>query len=107
MMNSTLRVAMTDPSEPVPEPTNLRVLRLLVTVLTAVMIGGVVVVVGLLVTRLSGKSLPLPETLTLPDGATAKALTVSDDWYAVVTDSDQILIFDRVTGNLRQTLVIE
>ena len=73
------------------------------------MIGGVVTVVSLLVIRLNAApaALPLPEQITLPDGAVATAFTVGSDWYAVVTQTDEILIFDQATGTLRQTIVLE
>ncbi|MEO0751304.1 MAG: DUF6476 family protein, partial [Pseudomonadota bacterium] len=35
------------------------------------------------------------------------AFTQGDDWYAVVTEDDQILIFDRDSGTLRQTITVE
>ncbi|WP_299146524.1 DUF6476 family protein [uncultured Tateyamaria sp.] len=91
------------------EPANLAFLRRLVTVLTIIMIGGVVTVVALLVIRLNAgpAPLPLPEQVTLPGGATATAFTVGSDWFAVVTEDDQILIFDQVTGTLRNTLTID
>ncbi|WP_299297211.1 DUF6476 family protein [uncultured Tateyamaria sp.] len=91
------------------EPANLAFLRRLVTVLTIIMIGGVVTVVALLVIRLNAgpAPLPLPEKVTLPGGATATAFTVGSDWFAVVTEDDQILIFDQVTGTLRNTLTID
>lgn len=79
----------------------------MVTVLTAVMIFGVVVVIGLLVTRLSRDTPVLPSEIALPDGAKATAFTQSADWYAVVTDQDQILIFDRMTGALKQTVDVD
>ncbi len=79
----------------------------MVTVLTAVMIVGVVVVIGLLVTRLSSDTPVLPSEITLPDGATGTAFTQGGDWYAVVTDKNEILIFDRLTGALRQTIAIK
>ena len=88
------------------EPANLRFLRRLVTVLTAVMICGVVLVVGLLVTRLNRSAPPLPDQIVLPEGVTARAFTQGPDWYAIVTEDDQILIFDRLTGALRQTVRI-
>jgi hypothetical protein len=97
---------MDDPIE-IVEPANLRFLRRMVTVLTAVMICGVLVVTTLLVTRLSGKRPALPEIITLPDGKTASTFTQGDDWYAVVTTDNQILIFDRLSGNLRQTILLE
>lgn len=98
-----------DPNEAPVEPANLRFLRRLVTVLTAIMICGVVTVVGLLVIRLNADPAPLalPDRVTLPDGTTATAFTVGSDWFAVVTTGDEILIFDQVTGTLRQTVAIE
>jgi hypothetical protein len=94
---------MTDPSE----PPNIKFLRRLVTVLTATMIFGLLVVIGLLVIRFSGKAPDLPDVITLPDGETAVAFTQGADWYAIVTQANQILIFDRTTGALRQTVEIE
>jgi hypothetical protein len=81
----------------------------LVTVLTAVMILGLVTVVALLVIRLQAPApaaLPLPETIALPEGTRATAFTQGRDWYAVVTEGDEILIFDRTTGALRQRVEI-
>ena len=91
------------------EPANLRFLRRLVTVLTVIMIAGVVTVVALLVIRLNADPapIPLPDQVTLPDGTTATAFTVGSDWFAVVTEADDILIFDQVTGTLRQTITLE
>jgi hypothetical protein len=71
------------------------------------MIAGVIAIVALLVTRLQGGgALPLPESITLPDGAKAQAVTAGDDWYAVVTMDNRILIFDRLTGELRQEVTV-
>lgn len=89
------------------EPANLRFLRRLVTVLTAVMICGVLVVIGLLVTRLRDRGPVLPDAITLPAEAEATAFTQGEGWYAIVTAQDEILIYDRLTGKLRQTLKIE
>jgi hypothetical protein len=100
---------MDQPPIPEAEARNLRFLRRLVTLLTAVMILGLVTVVALLVIRLQAPapaSLPLPEAIALPEGATARAFTQGTDWYAVVTDGDEILIFDRATGALRQRVAI-
>ena len=79
------------------------------TVLTAVMICGLLVIIGLFVTRLGTATapLPLPDTITLPEGVKAQAFTQGIDWYGVVTTDDQILIYDRITGKLRQTVVVE
>ena len=97
---------MDDPIEPL-EPANLRFLRRLVTVLTAVMICGLLVIIGLFVTRLGSTPQVAPEEIVLPEGATARAFTTGSDWYAVVTTADEILIYSRATGELRQRVVIE
>lgn len=96
-----------DPEEQLPEPPNLRFLRLLVTVLTGVMILGLITLLGLVVIRNTTARAPLPDVITLPDGTTASAYTQGPDWYAVVTDENRILIFDRASGELRQTIRIE
>jgi hypothetical protein len=102
---------MSDPdpdSGPGPvEPANLRFLRRLVTLLTAVMICGVLVVIGLLVTRLNRDLPPLPERISLPEGVRAQAVTQGAGWYAVVTSDNRILIFDSLSGALRQTVEID
>ena len=88
-------------------PPGLRFLKTLVIVLTLSMIAGVITIVALLVTRLQGGgALPMPQTITLPDGARAQAVTAGSDWYAVVTTDNRILIFDRLTGRLRQEVAI-
>lgn len=72
--------------------------------LTLSMIGAVITVVWLLVTRmpqvLSGPP-RLPETVVLPADETAAAVTFGPHWYAVVTAKGRILIYSE-TGKLRQ-----
>ena len=75
--------------------------------LTAVMIGGVLVTFALIVIRLSDRTPTLPDQVELPDGAKAQAVTIGNNWYAVVTDDNRILIFDKTTGRQRQEVVIE
>ena len=70
------------------------------------MILGFLVLIAALVIRLNADPLPLPDRITLPEGVTALAFTQGTDWFAVVTDADTILIFDRATGTLRQSLEI-
>ena len=70
------------------------------------MIGGLVVVVGLLVTRFYSAGPEMPDSIELPDGSEATAFTRGDTWYAVVTADNQILIFDAMTGQLKQTIDI-
>lgn len=77
------------------------------TVLTIVMIGGLLVIVALFVIRFSTGAPVMPEQITLPDGSVAESFTVSRDWYGVVVNGGtQILIFDRPSGRLRQTIEI-
>jgi len=93
---------------PDPDPLNLRVLRILVTVLTVTMIVGLITVVVTFVTRFPDAApVALPDTVTLPEGQVARAVTFGPDWYGVVTETDQILIFDRADGALRQTVQID
>ena len=75
--------------------------------LTAVMIGGVLVTFALIVIRLSDRTPTLPNQVELPDGARAQAVTIGNNWYAVVTDDNRILIFDKTTGRQRQEIIIE
>ncbi len=79
------------------------------TVLLVVMIVGFVALILTLVMRLRSDSpvLPLPSSITLPDGSVAETFTQGVDWYAVVTTDGRVLIFDRATGDLRQTMEIE
>jgi hypothetical protein len=96
---------------PVPEtlPPGLRFLKALVIVLTLTMIGGVITVVAVIVTRMPQAMQPLPkmpDVISLPDGTRAAAFTQGPEWYAVVTADNRILIFDRRTGALRQSVEI-
>jgi hypothetical protein len=97
-----------DPEFPAEEPANLKFLRRLVTTLTATMIVGLVVMITLVVIRLntSAPDLALPDYITLPDGTRATAFTQAPNWYAVVTDDDKILIFDRDSGELTQEIPV-
>lgn len=71
------------------------------------MIVGLVLVVSLIVIRLNGDGPTMPSQITLPKGVDATALTIGQGWWAVVTDDNRILIYDQVTGALRQTVQID
>lgn len=72
------------------------------------MILGLLVIVGLLVTRFRAPPLPdLPAAITLPEGARATGFTQGRDWFAIVTDDGRILIYDRAGGTLRQEVVLD
>lgn len=72
------------------------------------MIFGLLTIVALLVIRFSSDPAPLalPDSITLPDGTSAQAFTMGADWYAVVTQDDRILIFDRASGALRKSITL-
>ncbi|WP_138933592.1 DUF6476 family protein [Roseovarius arcticus] len=97
-----------DPQMQPVDPAMVRYLRVLVTALSATMIIGFIIIVALFVTRFAGApDVALPDAIALPDGAKAEAFTQGRDWYAVVTEADNILIYDRLTGQLRQTVRID
>lgn len=97
-----------DPETQPVDAGTVKYLRILVTVLTATMVLGFIIIVVLFVIRFSDAFGPeLPDVITLPDGTTPTAFTKGPDWYAVVTSANEILIFDLDTGELRQTIEIE
>lgn len=99
---------MTDAPDAQGLPPSLRFLKWLVILLTLTMIGSVITVVGLLVTRMP-RAFPatpeLPAQIALPAGATARAVTFGEGWIAVVTDTDRILIF-APDGRLAQDIAV-
>ena len=104
---------MSDPVTPdAPDaalPPSLRLLKWLVIILTLTMIGGVITVVALIVTRMPQamvRTTPtVPAELELPAGATAAAVTFGTGWTAVVTTDDRILVFDE-NGRLLQEVAV-
>lgn len=83
-----------------PEAGNLRFLRRMVTVLTAIMIVGVLTVVVLLVIRLgAAPKLAIPDHIDLPAGAEAIAVTRTTDALIVLTADGRVLQYDN-TGKL-------
>ncbi|MEQ8365179.1 MAG: DUF6476 family protein [Roseicyclus sp.] len=92
----------TPPETPIPEdalPPSLKRLRLLVTVLTVVMIAGVITIIALLVIRLSADTRVVvvdPAGFSTPDGVGTlgysvvggRAVLVGDDGVIRVYDSD-------------------
>lgn len=92
---------------PIPEEQAqiVRYLKWLVTALSVTMIAGVIVLVTVIVMRFNAEgTLPLPDAVTLPDGARATAITRGPDWLGVVTDDDRILIYDLDGTTLRQEI---
>jgi hypothetical protein len=91
-----------------PDDRTLRYLKALVTILTVTMILGFLTIVALFVMRFAEMNrVELPDEITLPDGAVATAFTRGKGWFAVVTEDDEILVYNRATGNLLQRVRIE
>jgi hypothetical protein len=107
MVTRMTETGMDDDPIPEADERNLRFLRRLVTVLTATMILGVLAIVILLVIRLQAPSGPyVPDAIELPAGATATAYTQGTGWIAIVTDSNEILIYDPYGHDLVQRIPI-
>ncbi|MEL6607856.1 MAG: DUF6476 family protein [Pseudomonadota bacterium] len=92
-----------------PEPANLRFLRRLVTVLTMVMIVGVIAIVALLVIRLSqpARMVPIPAQIALPEGTRVVAITQTAQNVLVVTEGQNLLIFDASGTELLQAVPLD
>ena len=90
-------------------PPELRFLKLLVTVLTAVMIAGVITIVALLVIRLQAAPEPVlvtPERFSLPGGVVPVGLSLLGTDTIVIGDDGVIRVFDSASGELRQEIAI-
>ena len=99
---------MDDPSEFSVEPTNLKLLRRLVTTLLAVMIIGFITLIFMFVMRFQSNNQTFKlNDITLPIGTSATAYTQGDDWYAIVDDANKLLIFNKVDNTIRQTINIK
>ena len=92
----------TDPQHKVPY---LDFLRRLVTLLSATMILGMIILIILFVIRFQQDKLSVPQEIILPSGVTPIAFTQTHDWYAVVTQKNKILLFTP-KGKLFQTVEI-
>jgi len=92
------------PETPDPEvelPPSLTLLRRLVTLLTAVMVVGVLTIVGLLVIRLTTDTAPVlvtPEAYSLPTGVAPVGYSVVDGQAVIIGDDGVIRVFDATTG---------
>ncbi|HEU0222939.1 MAG TPA: DUF6476 family protein [Paracoccaceae bacterium] len=110
-----------DQTDPLPrdmdapaEPPRLRLLRRLVTALTAFLILAVITIVALLAIRLLAAPqtvrLALPETILLPAGERAEAATIGRDWVLIVTRDgagrERVRLFDAATGAPREVVEI-
>jgi len=87
-------------------PQNLRFLQRLVTLLTVSMITGIIIIVALLAVKLRTESINFPQTVILPDGTKPIAFTQTKDWYSIITDADEVLIFKN-DGTLINSILIQ
>ena len=91
------------PDTPALTP-GLKFLKALVILLMVTMIGGVITITAVLVTRMpDGNTIPLPENLTLPKGAVAQSVTLGPDYIVITTADARILVFNR-DGTFRKEL---
>jgi hypothetical protein len=102
---------MPDMDQDPPLPGSLRVLKWLVILLTLSMIGGVITIVAVIVTRMPAALVgtpDLPAALTLPEGLSAGAVTFGQGFVAVVAngaDGQRILVY-APDGRLRQDVAV-
>ena len=57
------------------------------------MIVGILIIVTLLVIKIRSEDLNFPSNLLLPGGTKPVAFTQTKDWYSVVTEDNDILIY--------------
>ena len=70
------------------------------------MIGGILIIATLLAFKLRSESINFPQTLILPDGTKPIAFTQTKDWYSVITEADQILIYKN-DGTLIRSIAVQ
>ncbi|WBU64471.1 DUF6476 family protein [Paracoccus aerodenitrificans] len=89
---------------PVP---HLLFLKLMVGGLSVAMVLGLAVIVVILWIRLSEPPLPeLPASVELPANTSAEAVTFAGNRLIVLTDRDEVLIYD-ADGSLQQTITLD
>ena len=94
------------PNANIQLPRNLRFLQRLVTLLTVSMIGGILIITALLAFKLRSESINFPQTLVLPDGTKPIAFTQTKDWYSIITEANEILIYKN-DGTLIRSIKVQ
>ena len=93
------------------EPKNLKLLRILVTVLTITMIVGIITLVFLIVIKVQSLnnfvSIDIPKEIILPKITIIRSFTAGTNRHAIVTESDEILIYDSLTNKLLRAIQIK
>ena len=87
-------------------PRNLRFLQRLVTLLTVSMILGILTIAALLAFKLRSENINFPQTLTLPDGTKPIAFTQTKDWYSIISETNEILIYKN-DGTLIRSIAVQ
>ena len=87
-------------------PRNLRFLQRLVTLLSISMIVGILTIAALLAFKLLSGNINFPQTLTLPDGTKPIAFTQTKDWYSIISETNEILIYKN-DGTLIKSITIQ
>ena len=95
------------PNANIQLPRNLRFLQRLVTLLTVSMILGILTIAALLAFKLRSENINFPQALTLPDGTKPIAFTQTEDWYSVVTEANEILIYKNDGTLIRSITVLD
>ena len=87
-------------------PRNLRFLQRLVTLLTVSMIVGILTIAALRAFKLRSENINFPQTLTLPDGTKPIAFTQTKDWYSIISETNEILIYKN-DGTLIKSITVQ
>ena len=94
------------PNANIQLPRNLRFLQRLVTLLTVSMILGILTIAALLAFKLRSENINFPQTLTLPNGTKPIAFTQTKDWYSIISETNEILIY-RNDGILIKSITVQ
>jgi len=94
------------PNANIQLPRNLRFLQRLVTLLTVSMILGILTIAALLAFKLRFENINFPQALTLPDGTKPTAFTQTKDWYSIITETNEILIYKN-DGTLIKSIKVQ
>lgn len=85
-----------------------RYLKWLVTAMSVTMIAGVIVLVTVVVMRFNADiaHTAFPDAIALPEGVTARAVTLGPDFLIVVSEGGRVFVFSPDGETLRQEIEI-
>jgi len=70
------------------------------------MILGILTIATLLAFKLRSENINFPQTLTLPNGTKPIAFTQTKDWYSIITETNEILIYKN-DGTLIRSITVQ